>query len=187
MQIVPVQAEDANELIKIYSPYVTETAITFEYKVPSLEEFTARIMNISSKYPYLKAVNNEGNVLGYCYAGAFKARAAYDWSVETTVYVDRDYRKQGIGKELYTELERRLKNIGITNMNACIAMPEKEDEYLTFDSMHFHEKMGFSVAGTFHKSGFKFNRWYNMIWMEKLIGEHLENQPPVKFGLWKEL
>ena len=64
-------------------------------------------------------------------------------------------------------------------MNACIAYPVEEDEYLTRDSVRFHEKMGFDMVGEFHNSGYKFNRWYNMVWMEKSIGEHVENQPKV--------
>ena len=71
--------------------------------------------------------------------------------------------------------------MGILNMNACIAVSEKEDSHLTNDSKYFHEKMGFTLVGTFHKSGYKFHTWYDMIWMEKLIGEHREAKP-VKFG-----
>ena len=181
MKIEKVTKEDARALLDIYSPYVTDTAISFEYEVPSLEEFTDRIVNISSKYPYIKAVSLDGTILGYAYAATFKGRKAYDWSVETTVYVAKDSRRGGVGKALYQELEKQLKEMGICNMNACIAYPKENDEHLTADSIFFHEKMGFTKVGTFHDSGYKFNNWYDIIWMEKMIGEHVKNQPPVKF------
>ena len=87
MHIEKAAPQDAAALLEIYAPYVEHTAITFEYAVPSLEEFRERIETISARYPYLKAVDEDGTVLGYAYATAFKSRAAYDWSVETTVYV----------------------------------------------------------------------------------------------------
>lgn len=120
MKTEPVSASDARELLDIYAYYVNETAVSFEYEVPSLDEFEARIRGISAKYPYIKAVDDEGIILGYAYAGCFKNRSAYDWSVETTVYVRKDMRRKGIGRMLYTELEKMLCNMGILNMNACI-------------------------------------------------------------------
>lgn len=181
MKIENVKVEDAVELLKIYAPYVEETAISFEYEVPSPEEFSERIRNISSKYPYIKAVDEKGNILAYAYASAFKGRTAYDWSVETTIYVKKENRQSGIGRQLYRELERLLKEMGILNMNACIAMPKGADPYLTDASVRFHKKLGFQLVGTFHNSGYKFNTWYDMVWMEKMIGSHNENQKPVAF------
>ena len=70
-------------------------------------------------------------------------------------------------------------------MNACIAIPKEIDDHLNWDSYNFHKKMGFTLVGTFHNSGFKFNTWYDMIWMEKIIGNHQKNQPKVKYGKWK--
>lgn len=174
--------EDAPELLKIYAPYVENTAITFEYDVPSVAEFQRRIENTLQKYPYLVA-ERAGEILGYAYASSFHTRAAYAWAVETTVYVRQDGKKCGIGKALYEELERLLKQQNILNLYACIAYPEKEDEHLTKDSVHFHARLGFELIGEFHKCGFKFNRWYNMVWMEKHIGEHTETPGGVKkFG-----
>ena len=171
--------QDAKVLLEIYAPYVKKTAITFEYDVPSVEEFAGRISKVLQKYPYLVAEVN-GEPVGYAYAGPFKERAAYDWAVETTVYVRENMKKSGIGRALYTALEKALSAQGILNLNACIAFPETEDEYLTTDSVKFHEKMGFETAGRFHKCGCKFGRWYDMVWMEKLIGEHVENPPAVR-------
>ena len=176
MTILKVDPSDASELLNIYAPYVRDTAVSFEYEVPTEEEFKERIINISKRYPYLKAVDDNGEILGYAYATAFKTRKAYDWSVESTIYIRGDRRKSGIGRKLYTALEDALREMGILNMNACIAMPPIEDEHLTKDSFYFHEKLGFELVGTFHKSGYKFDTWYDMIWMEKMIGDHEKGQ-----------
>lgn len=184
-KIEAVTINDAERLLEIYKPYIEKTAITFEYDVPTLEEFTSRIESISRKYPYLKAVDENGMIIGYAYAATFKARAAYDWSVETTIYVDWNYRGRSVGRSLYEALEKALQSMKILNMNACIAVPVKADQYLSDESMRFHEKMGYSLVGRFHKSGYKFNTWYDMIWMEKMIGEHSFDQPQVSFGNWE--
>ena len=183
MKILPVKAEDAEKLLSIYAPYVRNTAVSFEYEVPSLREFQDRIRNISSELPYIKAVE-AGEILGFAYADKFKSRKAYDWSVEVTVYVKKDFKRSGIGRLLYSALENSLKRIGVLNMNACIAFPKEDDEYLNCDSYYFHKKMGFKLVGTFHNSGYKFNTWYDMIWMEKIIGEHKKNQEYVRYGEW---
>ncbi|MBO5209791.1 MAG: GNAT family N-acetyltransferase [Lachnospiraceae bacterium] len=179
IQIRVAKVEDAEELVEIYAPYVKETAITFEYEVPSVEEFADRIRKTLTQYPYLVAVI-DSEIVGYAYAGAFKTRPAYDWAVELSVYVKKDKRHMGVGRQLYDALEELLKKQNILNLNACIAYPENEDEYLTKDSVAFHQSMGYRMVGQFHQCGYKFNRWYHMVWMEKLIGEHIANQPQVK-------
>lgn len=171
--------EDAEKLLEIYAPYVEKTAITFEYEVPSVEEFAGRIRHVLEKYPYLVAERG-GEIVGYAYVGEFKSRAAYDWAVETTVYVKDDQKKTGIGKDLYLALEKILKEQNILNLNACIGYPEVEDEHLTKNSVQFHEHLGYRFVGEFVKCGYKFGRWYNMVWMEKHIGEHVNDQPAVK-------
>ena len=170
---------DAERLVEIYAPYVTDTAITFEYEVPSVEEFRGRIEKTLEKYPYIVAVQNS-RILGYTYASAFARRAAYNWSVELSIYLDMEIRRQGIGGRLYKAMEEILKEMHILNMNACISWPKAEDEYLTKNSVQFHEHMGFRLAGEFHDSGYKFGRWYNVVWMEKMIGDHPENPKPVR-------
>ena len=178
MTIREVTEADAQELLEIYAPYVKETAISFEYEVPALEEFTERIRRISQKYPYLKA-EEDGRIVGYAYANTFKGRKAYDWSVETTIYIQNDRRRQGLGRLLYGELERVLADRGILNMYACIASPTGEDVHLTDASLRFHERMGFTLVGEFHQCGYKFDTWYDMVWMEKIIAAHEENPAPV--------
>ncbi len=165
------EAGDAERLLEIYAYYVENTAITFDYEVPSPEEFRSRILRTLENYPYLVA-EEEGEIRGYAYAGAFVGRAAYRHSSEVTIYLDHRFRGRGYGRLLYGELEKALRNMGILNLYACIGDPVTEDEYLTRNSEHFHRHMGFSKVGEFHQCGFKFGRWYNMIWMEKILGEH---------------
>ena len=169
---------DAQALLNIYAPYVINTAITFEYDVPSVEEFASRIAHSLEKYPYLIAEEG-GNILGYAYASPFHDRPAYDWAVETSIYVDQNIKHRGIGRKLHDALESTLREQGILNMNACIAYPPEEDEHLDKNSVEFHAHMGYRLVGEFYKCGYKFNRWYNMVWMEKQIGEHTGRPAPV--------
>ena|GEM_PF-65145 len=230
--------QDADALLEIYAPYVKQTAISFEYDVPSAAEFAGRIEQTLQRYPYLLAyvsdeaacTNDEldknfkisasaagagneispvnkasnyasaaakqndanlivsakqsgvnlkpGQILGYAYASAFKERAAYDWSAESSVYVSQNVRALGIGRLLYEALQRALKTQNIVDMNACIACGD--DEYLNDASVRFHERMGFRFVGRFERCAYKFGRWYDMAWMQKPIGEHLQNQPAMK-------
>lgn len=163
--------EDAEALLDIYRPYVEKTAITFEYEAPSIEEFRQRICNTLKKYPYLVAERNS-EILGYAYTGPFIARAAYDWSVETSIYLKMGSTKQGIGKRLYKVLEDISRAQNIINMYACIGYPETEDEHLTNNSVEFHGHIGFCMVGKFYKCGYKFGTWYHMAWMEKLLTDH---------------
>ena len=172
------QIADAKKLLAIYAPYVRETAITFEYEVPTIEEFAVRIAHTLERYPYLVAKYN-GEIVGYAYAGPFHERPAYDWAVETSIYVKQDKRGQGIGKALYDALEAWLRRQNIVNVNACIASPATEDPHLTKASIAFHKKLGYQMVGEFHQCGYKFDTWYNMVWMEKMIGEHTVPQPQV--------
>lgn len=173
--------QDAEDILGIYAYYVENTAITFEYDVPALEEFQNRMKKIMEKYPYL-VLEQDGKIAGYAYAGAFVGRAAYAWSCEMTIYLDRNVRKCGLGRKLYEALEERLREMGILNLYACIGFPEEEDAYLNKNSAQFHRHLGYSFVGEFRKCGYKFGRWYNMIWMEKIIGSHKDKQPPVRFG-----
>ena len=171
VKIRSARCEDAEALVAIYRPYVEETAITFEYEVPSVELFVGRMRKVQEQFPFLVA-EVDSELVGYAYVGAFKERAAYDWAVETSIYLKKGKRGLGIGRQLYDALEGILKLQGILNLNACIAYPEVEDAYLTRGSVAFHERLGFEWVGRFHKCGYKFDTWYDMVWMEKHIGEH---------------
>ncbi|MCR5754566.1 MAG: GNAT family N-acetyltransferase [Acetatifactor sp.] len=171
MEIRTAKTEDAPAILAIYAPYVEQTVITFEYDVPSLKEFENRIRTTLQKYPYLVA-QQDGEILGYAYASAFKGRAAYDWSVETSIYVRMDSRHGGIGQALYSALEEALTAQHICNVCACITYPNPA-------SVRFHEHFGYKPAAHFHASGFKFNAWHDMIWMEKELCPH--TVPPMPF------
>ncbi len=170
---------DAKDILHIYSYYVEHTAITFEYTVPTEEDFGQRIASTLEKYPYLVAIR-EGKILGYAYAGPFVGRAAYDWSAEVSIYLDPRERGQGLGRRLYESLENALRQMGILNLYACIGYPEIPDAYLTPNSFQFHSHLGYTKVGEFHNCGYKFRTWYHMIWMEKIIGEHQNIQPPIR-------
>ena len=165
---------DAAQIREIYAPYVRETAITFEYEVPSVEELAQRISHTLAHYPYLVAESDEGRIVGYAYAGAYYDRAAYSRSVEVSIYVEAGLHGKGIGKRLYEELERELGERGFLNLTACIAWIDQPCRYLTHQSPIFHHHMGYEQCAHFHKIGYKFDRWFDVIWMEKMLGEHKE-------------
>ena len=168
--------DDAEKILAVYAPYILETGITFEYEVPTVEAFRGRIENVLKKYPYLVAERN-GEIIGYSYANPLGERAAFSRAAETVLYVKKDARGEKIGSRLYGTLEEILKKQNVTNICACIAYREHEDETLTHASPKFHEACGYKKIGHFTKCGYKFGRWYDLIWMEKFIGEHGENPP----------
>ena len=167
----------------IYKYYIENTAITFECIVPTVEQFAQRIENTLKKYPYL-VCEQDGEIIGYAYAGPLNVRQAFDWSVECSIYVKAGLQKKGLGRELYGALENALALQNIINLSACIAYPEVEDEYLSRNSVQFHSHFGYSMVGEFHKCGYKFGRWYGMVWMEKFIGEHTE---PTAFRVFDDI
>ncbi len=168
---------DAEAIAGIYAPYVERTAITFDYEAPSREDFEERIALLEDRYPFLVA-EEEGRVLGYAYASEFKDRPAYDRSVELSVYCAMEARGRGLGSVLYRAIEAVLRHQGVLNVNACIAAPTSPDEYLDDSSIRFHEARGYRLVGAFRACGFKFGRWYDMVWMEKMLGEHGEEPLP---------
>ena len=175
---------DAPALLDIYAPYVRETAISFEYEVPSLREFEGRVSHTLSRYPWIVA-EDEGTVLGYAYASAFHPRKAYQWCAEASIYLAQNERGRGLGAMLYNRLEALLQKQGILLLYACIARPPKKDEHLTLASIRFHTRMGFHTVGDFPRCGFKFNRWYDMVWMEKRLAE--PSDPPQPFTPFSEI
>ena len=172
--------QDARQLREIYAPYVERTAISFETVPPTATAMLRRRDEIVKRYPYLVA-EQDGALLGYAYAHPFVGRAAYDWSAEVTIYLRMDARHKGIGGRLYRTLEDIARAQGILNLNACIGVPKgADDEYLTHNSVDFHAHMGYTPVGTFHDSGYKFGRWYDMVWMEKMLGEHKTPAAPIR-------
>lgn len=168
LKIRDVTIEDAARLVEIYSHYVQNTAVSFEYAVPTVEEFANRIKNITKKYPYL-VCETDGKIIGYVYASAYSSREAYNWTVDTSIYIDKKYRRNGAGSLLYKELEKRLKGMGIVNLLAGVAFIEHEDEYLSHGSPKFHLNQGYSEVAHMKSIGKKFDRWYDLKWFQKKI------------------
>ena len=161
MEIRLAKPSDARSLLDIYAPYVENTAITFEYEVPTIEDFATRIAKTLEKYPYLVA-EEDGVILGYAYASTYYARAAYDWAVELSVYVSLDSRGQGVGTKLYDALEYLLDQMGYVHFLACISLPNEA-------SLTLHRKRGYQQVAHFPKIGYKFNRWHDIVWLQKSL------------------
>ena len=161
MKIRNACKEDAKQLLAIYAPYVEKTAITFEYQVPSLEEFEERIEKTKQKFPYLVA-EEEGILQGYAYASVYYNRAAYDWTVELSIYIKEEAWGKHIGSQLYASLERNLQEAGFVNLLVCIALPNNA-------SLTFHKKHGYEQVAHFKKVGYKFDKWYDIVWMQKRL------------------
>lgn len=168
--------DDAAALLEIYAPYVTDTAISFEYEAPSEDEFRRRMSETLLKYPYL-AAERDGEIIGYACTHPFVGRAAYGWMAETTIYVRRGRTGTGAGRALYSALEAVSRAQNIYGLAACIGWCEREDERLNQNSVRFHAHMGYRMVGRFDKCGYKFGKWYDMVWMEKRLGE-LPAEPP---------
>ena len=174
MRIRPATVDDAEAILAIYAPYVQNTAVTFEYDVPDIQSFRDRTAGILQEYPYLVAEEN-GKILGYAYAASFHSRAAYKHTAEISVYLDKEYHYQGVGRLLYQELENRLIRQNVFVLYACITSTDRQDDpFLTDGSIRFHEKMGYRAIGEHHLCGYKFDRWYSVIWMEKVIADRPE-------------
>lgn len=169
--------EDAPELLKIYAPYVLNTTVTFEYEVPTVEEFAGRIRRTLERYPYLVAELGD-RIVGYAYAGAFRSRRAYIWSAEASVYVRDGCHRLGIGKALYTELERILRRQNVASMAACISHPNRE-------SIKFHSSLDFERVARFTKCAWKLGRWVDVVWMQKVL--HESDTKPEDFIPFPEL
>ena len=160
--------EDAEVIADIYRYYVEHTAISFEITVPTAEQIRQRIQRTLTAFPYLVAVL-QGQIIGYAYAGPFIPREAYNHCAEVSIYLRKENRHKGVGRLLYQQLLQELSVRDITNVYACIGIPEKADDYLDYNSALFHSHMGFTEVGRFRNSGLKFGRYYHMIWMELII------------------
>ena len=167
-KIRQVRLSDAEQILKVYAPFITDTCISFEYVVPSVEEFAQRIAGISAEYPYI-VLEADGEIVGYAYAHRYLERVAYSWDVEVTIYLVPKVQGKGLGVVLYDALEKLLALQNIKNLYSCI----------TGDNVHsieMHRSMGYELIGTFPKAGFKHDRWLDVVWMAKAIGEK-ENAP----------
>jgi L-amino acid N-acyltransferase YncA len=169
VQIRFVRSDDAPALLEIYAPFVRETWISFEYEPPPVEEFRARIETLSAAKPWLVAADGDG-VLGYAYADRIRGRPAYQWAVETTVYVARASHRRGVARALYGVLFSALRVQGYASAWAGIALPNPR-------SVALHEALGFRAAGTWPDVGFKLGSWRDLGWW-RLPLQALGSPPP---------
>ncbi|MEH2235787.1 arsinothricin resistance N-acetyltransferase ArsN1 family B [Nostoc sp.] len=158
---------DTLKMLAIYAPVVRETSISFEIEPPSKTEFQQRIQNYQQQMPWLVCEIN-GELLGYAYATPYRTRAAYQWSVESSVYVNIEHHRKGVAKALYTSLFGLLQLQGYYNVFAAIALPNPA-------SVAVHEAVGFSPVGVFRRVGYKFRAWHDVGWWQL----SLQQQPPL--------
>lgn len=163
---------DSAQILEIYKPFIMDTVITFEYDVPSLVDFTKRINNIQKKYPWL-VCEIDGNIVGYAYASPFHERAAYDWSVDFSIYINPKYHGKRIGKALYFALVEVLKLQGYCNAYALVTLPNVKSEGI-------HESFGFKSVGVCKKVGYKLGEWRDVKWFELELQKHSKVPPVLK-------
>lgn len=161
---------DTKEILEIYSEYIRNTTVTFEYVVPSEADFAGRIREILEKYPYL-VYEEEGKIIGYAYAHQFMVRAASQWGAELSVYLAPQAQKRGMGKAFYQALEELLFLQNVEKLYGCI---EASNEA----SRRLHESMGYEKTALFPRCAFKKGKWLSLLWLEKTL---IEREEPLPF------
>ena len=173
MRIRMASADDAGAVRDVYAPVIESSAISFELIVPSVDEMAARIVGRQPAYPWLVAESDADGVVGYAYAGRFSGRAAYDWSVETSVYLAEAARGRGVGLALYDVLLALLAAQGYRQAMAGIALPNPA-------SVALHERVGFAPVGVYRAAGWKFGTWHDVGWWQRpLAGAEGSPHPPI--------
>lgn len=159
MSIRQATVQDVPRILEIYGPYVENTAISFEYTVPTLGEFTERFLGITAQFPWLVWEEN-GSILGYAYGSRPFERAAYQWCAEVSIYLCPEACGKGIGKKMYAVLEKLLQCQGYRKVYAIITTANE-------GSVAFHRSAGYRHTATMPNCGYKFGKWYGTHWMEK--------------------
>jgi L-amino acid N-acyltransferase YncA len=166
---------DAKGILDIYAPYIMNTSFTFETEVPSIEDFAERIKTYLNIWPWL-VCEIDGVIAGYAYATRHRERTAYQWCVESSVYVHEGFQKKGIAGSLYTSLFEILKKQGFRNVYAVINLPNDK-------SVTFHESCGFAYFATYEKVGYKLGKWKNVGWWKLSLNEYCdEPAAPIIFS-----
>ena len=166
---------DAEGILAIYAPIVRETAISFEVEPPDVNAMRRRIADTLAHLPWL-VCERRGEILGYAYAGTHRTRAAYQWSVDVSVYVHARIRRSGVGRALYTSLLRLLDLQGFYNIYAGITLPNAA-------SVRLHESLEFQPIGVYRAVGYKLGAWHDVGWWHLALRPHaVPPGPPVEFG-----
>lgn len=181
MDIRLATPEDASAILDIYAPYINDTVITFEVKVPSTADFSRRAEKIMARFPYI-VVERNGRIAGYAYAHPAGEREAYQWNAELSVYVHGDFQRRGLGSRLYSALIELLSLMGYRNLYAVITMPNEA-------SVAMHRRLGFKPLAVHKNAGYKLGKWHDVAWLEKNLGPYgPEPEPPLSInGLAPEL
>ncbi|PKB81316.1 MAG: GNAT family N-acetyltransferase [SAR202 cluster bacterium Io17-Chloro-G9] len=166
--------EDAGQMLDIYAPIVRNTAISFELEPPAVEEFKNRVTESLGVAPWL-VCESDGSVFGYAYAGRHRAREAYQWSVEVSVYVAESQHRQGVGRALYTSLIACLRVQGFQNAYAGITLPNPA-------SVALHESLAFQPVGVYRNVGYKLGEWHSVGWWELALHDHSAPADPLRLG-----
>lgn len=181
MKIRRATVDDAAAVAAIYAPYVTGTVVSFETEAPDANETARRIEEVGDAYPWLLAHEDDGAVMGYAYACAFRTRPAYRFTVEMTVYIADSAHRRGIGTLLYRALLPLLEAQGFAQAIAAITLPNEA-------SVRLHERLGFHQVGTYERVGFKFREWRSVgLWQRRLLplSTRPEEPRPVS-AVWKD-
>jgi L-amino acid N-acyltransferase YncA len=175
MKLRIANVDDAAAIVDIYAPLVAQTAISFETEPPDAAEMRGRIEKTAAAgLPWLVAEDASGLVCGYAYASRHRERAAYQWSVDTTVYVHEGQRGRGVGRALYGRLLPLLAGLGYCQAFAGIALPNA-------GSVGLHEALGFESIGVYRRVGFKFGAWRDVGWWQKPLADVQTPHPPRPF------
>src|SRR5512142_1544352 len=158
------RSEDAEGMLAIYAPIVSETTISFEMEPPTVEEMRRRIETTLAKLPWL-VWEADGRIMGYAYASRHRERAAYQWSVDVSVYVAEEARGRGLGRRLYAPLLGMLEDLGYYSALAGIALPNPA-------SVGLHEAMGFKPIGVYRNIGYKSGAWRDVGWWQRQLREY---------------
>ena len=166
---------DAKGILEIYAPYISNTSFTFETEIPSVEEFAERIKTYLINWPWL-VCEIDGKIAGYTYATKYRERVAYQWGVESSVYIHDDFQREGIARALYTALFDILKQQGFNTVYAVINLPNEK-------SISLHERLGFHHFATYEKAGYKLGKWKNVGWWQLSINDYGDAPAaPIKFS-----
>ena len=152
---------DAEHMLAIYAPIVRDTAISFELEPPTLEQFRGRITTTLERTPWLVCASDD-DIMGYAYAGSYRSRGAYQWTVEVTVYTSPSYRRMGVARAVYSSLFACLRLMGYVSAYGGIALPNPA-------SIALHERLGFRLVGVYHTAGRKLGSWHDVSWWELAI------------------